>query len=182
MSFKARLFIPFVLFVLLALFLWKGLDRNPHAVPSPFINRSLPDFRMASLSDPNEFVNNKVFKGHVSLLNVFASWCSTCRAEHPMMMDIARSHLVMLYGLNYKDKRETAKKFIDKYGDPYVSIIYDPRGLLGVDLGVYGTPEVFVIDRQGVIRYKYVGAITPEVWRNTLRPEILLLKKQKVQT
>jgi len=152
--------IPLILFSVIAMFLAKGLKQNPHKVPSPFIGKQFPIFSAASLEAPEHRLTNKLFQGHVSLLNVFASWCLYCRSEHPVLMDIKDNHQLIIYGLDYKDKRIAAIAWLKNYGDPYTKVIFDPQGKLAVNLGVYGTPETFIIDEDGVIRYKYVGPIS----------------------
>ena len=141
---SSRLLLPLLVFVILVVFLWRGLYRDPHTIPSPLINKSLPSFNL--LQD---------FKGHVTLLNVFASWCLSCHTEHPILMDIAHSGEVVVYGLDYKDSHLAEENWLKKYGNPYQKIVDDPDGTLAINLGVYGTPETFIIDRAGIIRDKY---------------------------
>ena len=130
------------------------------------------------LLQPDQQLSEKIFLGKVSLLHVWATWCATCRAEHLVLMDLARSKKVVFYGLNYKDNPEAAKNWLKQYGNPYKAIISDPQGRLGIDLGVYGTPETFLIDSQGVIRYKYIGAITQHIWEHDIMPEIQRYQSQ----
>ncbi len=172
-----RVALPLLIFIIIVVFLWRGLSRNPHRVPSPFINRALPKFNAETLKHPNKVITNQDLKGHVSLLNVFATWCLSCRAEHPVLMEIHNSHLVKIYGLNYKDQRQLAESWLIKFGNPYSEVIYDPKGTVGINLGVYGTPETFIIDAKGIIRYKYIGPISPEEWRDTIKPEVEKLKR-----
>ena len=175
---KLKFLIPLFIFFALVVFLWKGLGEDPHIIPSALIGKPIPQFVYPSLFDQQKPLTNELFLGHVSLLNVWASWCYTCRAEHGVMMHIAASHDVALYGLNYKDKREVAEKWLKQAGDPFQKIIYDPDGKLGINLGVYGTPETFLIDKHGIIRDKLIGPVSPELWENKLLPEIEKLKKQ----
>lgn len=170
--------LPLVLFSMLAFFLVKGLKRNPHHVPSAFIGKPVPQFSKNALQVSNHPITNKIFQGHVSLLNVFASWCVYCRAEDPVLMDLKRAHQVFVYGLDYKDKRLSAMQWLENYGDPYDKIIFDPKGALAFNLGVYGTPETFIVDKHGVIRYKYVGPITSKKWKTTLQPIIAELNHE----
>ncbi len=167
-----RLFVPLLIFIITGMFLWQGLKQNPHLVPSPLIDKPFPVFRMPSLNASEPMVSNKNFKGHVTLLNVFATWCLSCRIEHPILMDIAEREGVTLVGLDYKDKREAALSWLKKYGNPYSAIIDDPQGELAINLGVYGTPESFVIDENGIIRYKYTGPIDARVWDEVLEPVV----------
>jgi len=176
---QIKLIIFAILFIGLAIILWKGLSRNPHRIPSPFINKAVPIFTGSTLESDNKLVSNKLFRGHVSLLNVFATWCVSCRAEHPILMDIHDWHRVNIYGLNYRDNRAKAKAWLAKYGNPYTKIIFDPQGSIGINFGVYGTPETFLIDRHGIIRYKDIGPISPTEWQETLKPEIIRLEKER---
>ena len=172
-----KLGLPIAIFLVIVFFLWRGLSLHPHRIPSPYINKPAPHFSAHLLEQPEKVVTNATFKGHVSLLNVFASWCVSCRAEHPVLMDIHDSHLVNIYGLNFRDKRKSAIAWLKKFGDPYTEVLFDPTGKIGINFGVYGTPETFVIDQHGVVRYKYIGPISPTEWHDTLRPEILKLER-----
>lgn len=171
-----RTSVPLIIFIIIAVFLQRGLYRDPHRIPSPLIGKPVPEFRAATLKNPNEQITNKILKGQVSLLNVFATWCISCRAEHPILIDIRHSHQVVIYGLNYKDNRQAALKWLQQYGNPYNKIIYDPAGQIGINFGVYGTPETFIIDKKGIIRYKYIGPIAPTEWHDELLPEISRLE------
>jgi len=169
-------FIPLLVFLGITLFLWRGLSHDPSEIPSPFINKPLPKFHAQTLFQSNNALSNQQFLGHISLLNVWATWCISCRAEHPILMEIAQSKEVALYGLDYKDDRKMAKQWLAKYGNPYQIIAFDPTGQLGIDLGVYGTPETFIIDQKGFVRFKYVGPISPTVWQDELLPKIKQLQ------
>lgn len=162
--------IPLLVFAGIAVFLLKGLNRNPHSVPSTLIGKPVPALQGV---DPN------IFKGHVTVLNVFASWCAYCRAEHPILMDMARDKNIRLVGLNYKNKETNAKAFLKKYGNPYEKVIEDPKGRLAMDLGVYGAPETFVIDKKGVVRYKHVGPVSANDWKDKLAPVLKQLDGEK---
>ncbi len=167
-----KLSAPLIVFMIIAIFLWRGLHINPHKIPSPLLGKSLPAFRAENLLEPEASVTDANLKGQVTLLNVFATWCATCQAEHPILMDIAREHGVRLVGLDYKDSRTKAMAWLKSYGNPYSMVISDPLGKLGISLGVYGTPETFVIDKNGIIRYKYIGGLSPNVWHDTLKPQV----------
>jgi len=167
-----RYLIPLVLFVVIMGFLWKGLQKDPHQLPSALLDKPVPEFNYPSLLHTGQTVTEKQFSGHVSLLNVWATWCITCHAEHSVLMDIANSKAVIIYGLNYKDDPIAAKQWLEKYGNPYQEVISDNKGTLAIDFGVYGSPETFIIDRHGIIRYKYIGAVSPNVWRDKLLPEV----------
>lgn len=174
-----RYLVPLVGFLVLVGLLAVGLGRDPHLVPSPLIGRPAPDFVLPELRDTERTLTREDLLGQVALLNVWATWCVSCRAEHAVLMAIARQGDLPIYGLNYKDERNAAVRWLDELGDPYVVNLYDPKGRLGLDLGVYGTPESFVLDRTGVIAHKHVGPITPAVWQAEIRPLIEKLKKGK---
>ena len=166
----ARYLIPLVLFVILVIFLAIGLGRDPHEVPSPLIGKAAPTFQLPQLKDPSKSFSAQEMRGKVWLLNVWASWCVSCREEHPLLLDYARSAAVPIYGLNYKDKREDALDWLEQLGDPYVLSAADEDGRVAIDYGVYGAPETYLIDRDGVIRFKQVGAVTPEIWERKILP------------
>ncbi len=169
-----RYLLPLAVFLVVAGFLAVGLNRDPREVPSPLVDKPAPAFKLPRLDAPEQMISTQDLRGQVWLLNVWASWCVACRQEHPLLVDLARAGTVKVYGLNYKDKREDAIGMLRKTGDPYVKSVSDTEGLVGIDYGVYGVPETFVIDKQGVIRYKQIGPITPEALRDTLLP---LIKK-----
>jgi len=162
--------IPLALFVALAIFLAIGLTRDPREVPSPFIGRAAPAFKLERLHEPQATFGPEEMRGKVWLLNVWASWCVSCRVEHPLLVDLARSKTVPIVGLDYKDKRDDGLRWLDRMGNPYALSAFDVDGRVGIDYGVYGVPETFVIDKQGVIRYKQIGPITPEALERTILP------------
>jgi cytochrome c biogenesis protein CcmG/thiol:disulfide interchange protein DsbE len=166
----SRFVIPLVLFIVLVGFLAIGLRHDPHEVPSPLIDKPAPAFHLAQLRDPSRSFSAEEMRGKVWLLNVWASWCVTCRDEHPLLLEYARSKTVPIYGLNYKDKREDALSWLGDLGDPYVLSVSDLDGRVGIDYGVYGAPETYLIDRNGVIRFKQVGPVTPDIWQKTIMP------------
>jgi cytochrome c biogenesis protein CcmG/thiol:disulfide interchange protein DsbE len=167
-----RYFIPLIIFVGLLGFFWKSLQHDPHQLPSALINKPVPEFNYPSLTHTGKNFSKEKFLGHVSLLNIWATWCISCRAEHPVLMDIARSKRVVVYGLNYKDDPLPAKQWLEKYGNPYQDVILDNKGTLAIEFGTYGTPETFVIDAKGIIRYRYIGPISPDVWKDKIAPEV----------
>lgn len=169
--------IPLVIFIVLVVFLALGLGRDPREVPSPLINRPAPDFRLVQLKDPSNSFSAEEMRGRVWLLNVWASWCIACREEHPMLLEIARSGAVPIYGLNSKDRREDAISWLNELGDPYVLSVSDLDGRVGIDYGVYGAPETFLVDRNGMIRFKHIGPITPDVWQKKFLPLLNELNK-----
>jgi len=165
-----RFLIPLVLFIALVVFLAIGLRHDPHEVPSPLINKPAPAFQLAQLREPEKRFSAEEMRGKVWLLNVWASWCITCRDEHPLLLQYARSKAVPIYGLNYKDKREDALSWLGELGDPYVLSVSDLDGRVGIDYGVYGAPETYLIDRNGVIRFKQIGPVTPDIWEQKILP------------
>ncbi|MDQ2976430.1 MAG: DsbE family thiol:disulfide interchange protein [Acidobacteriota bacterium] len=172
-----RYAIPLVLFLGLVAFLAIGLSHDPHEVPSPLINKTAPVFQLAQLKDPTKTFSAQDMRGKVWLLNVWASWCISCREEHPLLLEYARSGAIPIYGFNYKDKREDALAWLGELGDPYVLSVSDLDGRIGIDYGVYGAPETYLIDRDGIIRFKQVGAVTPDIWQNKILPLAKELKK-----
>lgn len=165
-----RYLIPFGVFVALALLLAVGLTLDPRRVPSPLIDQSAPTFSLPQLHEPQKQLGSEQLLGQVSVLNVWASWCVACRDEHPLLVALAGADEIPLYGLNYKDRREDALRWLDYYGNPYRISAADEDGKVGIDFGVYGVPETFVIDQQGVIRYKHIGPITKKAWQETIQP------------
>lgn len=161
---------PLVLFVLLAVLLAVGLRLKPREVPSPLVGKPAPAFKLAQLHEPEQLLTPEQMRGKVWLLNVWASWCGACREEHPVLVGFARDAAVPLIGLNYKDQRPDALGWLEQHGNPYVASLVDRDGRTGLDYGVYGVPETFVIDRQGVIRYKQIGPVTDEVLRTRILP------------
>jgi cytochrome c biogenesis protein CcmG/thiol:disulfide interchange protein DsbE len=174
-----RYAIPLIIFLVIAVFLGSRLrgDYDPHMVPSPLIDKAAPAFQLPQLRDPNRNFSAQEMRGKVWLLNVWASWCITCRDEHPLLIEYARSGAVPIYGLNYKDKREDALAWLSDLGDPYVLSAADIDGRVGIDYGVYGAPETYLIDRNGVIRFKQVGPVTPDVWEKKILPMVKDLNK-----
>lgn len=172
-----RFILPLAIFVVLAGFLFVGLGLNPREVPSPLIGKPAPSFQLAQLARSDQSFTPAQMRGEVWLLNVWASWCVACRIEHPLLVDLAKRDVVPIVGLNYKDKRNDALGWLAKFGDPYKLSIVDGDGRVGLDYGVYGVPETFVIDKQGVIRYKQIGPITEEVWRDKMLPLVQQLRK-----
>lgn len=165
-----RHLIPLLVFVVIVGFLWAGLSLNPREVPSPLIDKPAPQFSLPQLRDPGNVIKTADLRGQVWLLNVFASWCTPCLQEHPYLLDLEKSGLVPVYGLNYKDRQEAALNWLNKHGDPYTGIVVDAEGRTGIEWGVYGVPETFVIDKQGVIRFKHIGPLTPEVIEEDILP------------
>jgi cytochrome c biogenesis protein CcmG/thiol:disulfide interchange protein DsbE len=172
-----RFAIPLVLFILLVAFLAIGLRHDPHELPSPLINKAAPAFQLSQLKDSSKTFSAADMRGKVWLLNVWASWCVTCRDEHPLLIQYARSGALPIYGLNYKDNREDALSWLGELGDPYVLSVSDRDGRVGIDYGVYGAPETYLIDRDGIIRFKQVGPVTPDIWQEKILPLAQQLNK-----
>ena len=171
-----RFLIPLGIFIVLLLFLAVGLRLDPRMVPSPLIDKPAPAFTLPRLDDPQQRVSEKDLLGKVWLLNVWASWCVSCREEHPVLVELSKRNLVPIYGLNYKDERKDALAWLGQFGNPYTISIMDADGRIGIDYGVYGVPETYVIDKQGVIRYKQIGPVTPEVLDAKILPLVRKLQ------
>jgi cytochrome c biogenesis protein CcmG/thiol:disulfide interchange protein DsbE len=169
-----KYFLPLAVLAVVVGFLGVGLKLDPREVPSPLIGKAAPPFSLPVLHEPAKTVSNTDFKGQVWLLNVWASWCVSCREEHPVLVELSKQKIVPIIGLNYKDQSDDARAWLKKFGDPYVMSLVDAKGKIGIDYGVYGVPETYVIDRDGVIRYKKIGPVTPD----TVREKILPLVKQ----
>lgn len=168
---KRRWFlIPLALFLALAGLLMAGLQRDPREVPSPLIGQPAPAFDLALLHTPDRRIRREDLLGQVWMLNVWASWCAACREEHPLLMALAARGLLPIYGLDYKDGRSEALQNLLRFGDPYRASLFDPEGRVGIEWGVYGVPETFIIDRAGVVRFKHIGPLTPDVVRKQIEP------------
>jgi cytochrome c biogenesis protein CcmG/thiol:disulfide interchange protein DsbE len=172
-----RLLIPLAVFVVILGFLFVGLGLNPREVPSPLVGKPAPAIQLAQLHSPEKPFSQKDMLGQVWLLNVWASWCVSCREEHPHLVALAKSKTVPVVGLNYKDKPDEAKAWLKQFGDPYLLSATDLDGRVGIDYGVYGVPETFLIDKQGVIRYKQIGPVTPESLEKKILPLVRELQK-----
>jgi cytochrome c biogenesis protein CcmG/thiol:disulfide interchange protein DsbE len=172
-----RFLLPLGFFVVLVGFLWVGLSRDPHEVPSPLVDKPAPAFRLAQLDDPGKQLSPADLKGQVWLLNVWASWCVSCRVEHPLLVQLAKANIVPVIGLNYKDTIPLGRAWLADNGDPYKASVVDADGRVGIDWGVYGVPETFVVDKNGVIRYKQIGPITQESLKDKILPLVRELQK-----
>lgn len=167
-----RFLLPLAIFLVLIVFLAIGLRLNPREVPSPLIDKPAPAFSVPTLDGGGKTLARDDLRGKVWLLNVWASWCVSCREEHPVLVELAKRNVVPIYGLNYKDARPDALRWLSEWGNPYAVSAFDPEGRVGIDFGVYGVPETFVIDKAGVIRQKHIGPLTPAVLENKLIPLI----------
>jgi len=175
-----RYLTPLAVFGVLVVFLCIGLYRDPHEVPSPLINKAAPTFRLPQLKEQSKTFSADEMRGKVWLLNVWASWCVSCREEHPLLIEYAKAGAVPIYGLNWKDKREDALAWLDELGDPYVLSAADLDGRVAIDYGVYGAPETYVIDQSGTIRFKQIGAVTEDVWLQKILPLVQELNRQGI--
>ncbi|WP_404361852.1 DsbE family thiol:disulfide interchange protein [Marinobacter sp.] len=164
------LFVPLALAVALGWVLFAGIGKDTSYLESALIGKPVPEFQLAQLENPEATLGNEVFMGQVSLLNVWGTWCPACRDEHPDLIWLAREKGMPIIGLNYKDNRSAALEWLENLGDPYQINLFDPQGKLGFDLGVYGAPETYVIDSEGVVRYRHVGVVNEKVWEQTLEP------------
>ncbi|MDZ7754289.1 MAG: DsbE family thiol:disulfide interchange protein [Gammaproteobacteria bacterium] len=173
-----RLLIPFGIFIVLIVFLGIGLGLNPREVPSPLINKAAPAFELPTLADAERSIGLEDLKADgVVLFNVWASWCVACRHEHPLLVSLARQNVIPIYGLNYKDERPAALQWLRQLGNPYKASVYDEDGRVGIDWGVYGVPETFVVDGDGIIRHKHTGPLTVEAWETEVLPRIRRLQE-----
>ena len=172
-----KLLIPLAVFIVLAGFLFAGLWRDPREVPSPLIDKPAPAFALAQLHTPQQVLGTADMKGKVWLFNVWASWCVSCREEHPLLVALAREKIVPIIGLDYKDEPSAGKRWLADNGDPYDMSVMDRDGRVGIDYGVYGVPETFLIDKAGTIRYKQIGPITKEALEKKILPMIRELQK-----
>lgn len=172
MNRRLKFVLPVILFAGLVAVFFKGLYQDPTLVPSPFIGKAAPDFDLPQLEDPEQRVTLADWRGQISLVNVWASWCPGCAREHNMLMAIAREGRVPIYGLNWKDERTAALLWLQQRGDPYAANAWDYDNVAGLDWGVYGAPETFLLDKDGIIHYKLVGPMTAEIWAQEFLPRI----------
>jgi cytochrome c biogenesis protein CcmG/thiol:disulfide interchange protein DsbE len=166
---RLKLFVPLFIFIILAVFLFNGLERDPNAMPSALINRPMPEFLLPVLGREIQQVDQQIFQGRPALLNVWATWCISCRVEHPYLNKLSAQG-IRIIGLNYKDDIADANQWLSEKGDPYALSIVDGDGRMGLDLGVFGAPETYVVDSTGTIRYKHVGVVDDRVWQKYLLP------------
>jgi cytochrome c biogenesis protein CcmG/thiol:disulfide interchange protein DsbE len=174
-----RYAIPLIIFLVIAAFLASRLrgGYDPHIIPSVLIGKAAPDFQLPELRDSTKTFSPKQMRGKVWLLNVWGSWCFACREEHPFLIQLSNAGAVPVYGLDWRDKREDALATLDELGDPYALTVSDADGHVAVDYGVTGAPETYLIDKNGVIRYKEVGQLTPEIWQKRILPLVEELNK-----
>ena len=177
---RALMALPLVVFLLMLVFLFKGLYLDNEDLPSVLIDKDFPAFELQSVTDGETVITQADLQGKPSLVNVWATWCVACRVEHPVLNKLAEQGVV-IHGVNYKDDNQSARNWLRDLHNPYQLNISDPQGRLGLDLGVYGAPETFLVDAQGVIRYKFVGVIDERVWQNELAPRYQALLEEAGQ-
>lgn len=151
-----------------------GLQKDPRSLTSKLIDKPFPDFQLTNLYDETQSINEDIVQGQVSLVNVFGSWCVACSAEHPLLIELAKT--INVIGIDWRDEREKGKAWLEKRGNPYSKVIFDDESLLAIQLGITGAPETYITDKMGKIRYKHVGIITPEIWAQTLHPIVKRLE------
>lgn len=159
-------FIPLVVFVVFLIFLYNGLGKDTKKIPSPFIDKKFPNIVMVDYKNGKTSLIRTNFKDGWTLVNFWASWCTTCRVEHHMLMKISKGNKVKMLGVNYKDTKEDSSKFLSSYGNPFDIIAFDKKGSIGLNLGIYAMPESFLVDNRGIIRHKYLGEMTEEIWED----------------
>ncbi|HZD53491.1 MAG TPA: DsbE family thiol:disulfide interchange protein [Woeseiaceae bacterium] len=169
---KIRFLLPVVVFAVLVPFLIFGLSRNPSELPSPYIGKPAPTFSLPDLEDPERSVSSTDFAGHYTLVNVWATWCVECRAEHEFLLALSRRQSIPIYGLNWRDEREAARRWLRELGNPYEATAFDGDGRVGIDWGVYGAPETFLIGPDGRVLHKFVSPLTETVWQREFVPLI----------
>ena len=168
----ARYVVLIVAFVALVAVFYVGLQRDPSALPSPYIGKTAPTFDLPSLTQPDARVSSETLAGQVALINVWATWCVGCREEHDFLMQLAREGEVPIYGINWRDSRDDALRWLSQYGDPYVDSGFDGDGRVGIDWGVYGAPETFLLDASGIVLYKHLGPLSDTIWQREFAPRI----------
>lgn len=165
-----RAMISLIVLLTLVYFLWQGLENDPYRLPSPLINKPFPEFAALDLQKNHSILRKKIFLNQWTLLMVWSSWCLTCVQEQSLLLNLKKKNAISIYGLNYRDERKQAKQWLKHYGNPFQKIIFDPEGTLAIDLGAYGVPESYLIDPNGIIRYKHIGPLNGAIWIEKLQP------------
>ena len=173
-----RALAPLAIFLLIGIAFAVGLTKDPNVLTSELIDKAVPAFALTDLLDETKILTEDITKGQVSLLNVFGSWCVACRAEHPVLMKLSARKQINIIGIDWRDERAKGQAWLAKHGNPYSAVIFDDESVLAIKLGITGAPETFVTDKNGQIRYKHTGVITPDVWTQTLRPIALQLEAE----
>ncbi len=172
-------FIPVGIFALVILFLGIGLTKDPHKLPSTMIDRPMPDFQLDAIAPGIPVLTNQDLKQNISLVNIFGSWCASCLTEHPTLMRLQRENVIDIYGVDWRDTPEKGRAWLEQHGNPYTKVGVDADSKLAIDLGVTGAPETFVVDADGRIRYKHIGPITEDVWRDVFVPLLSNLEAEE---
>ena len=176
---RMAFFIPFILIMFLSVVLWRALSLNPQQLESVLEGRPIPRFQLSSLYEPDLLLAKKDLTGQVMLLNIWATWCPACKQEHPYLMKLAQKKMVPIVGINYRDTdRQKSIEELKLLGNPFKKVIYDPEGQLGLDLGVYGAPETYVVDHLGIIRMRHAGVLNDRVWHDKIQPLVQQLQQQ----
>lgn len=173
-----RALAPLGIFLLIGIAFAIGLTKDPRKLGSQLIDKAVPEFALSDLHDADKILTHDIMKGQVSLVNIFGSWCIACTAEHPLLMELSEQKYINIIGINWRDERAKGQAWLSKHGDPYSTVIFDAESTLAIKLGITGAPETFITDKQGQIRYKHVGIITPEIWTDILRPIVQDLEAQ----
>ena len=174
-------FLPLILFIALGVVLYRGLFLQPQLLPSALVGKPMPAFSLPQLKDESVILTEQSLDDGIKLVNVWATWCPSCRHEHPYLLDLAKSDRFTIYGLNYKDERDLAKKWLVELGDPYRFSMFDEQGKLGLDLGVYAAPETFVVDHHNIIRKRFAGPIVGQVWEKEFEPLIKQIEQERAR-
>jgi len=172
-------FIPLILFVVLGVVLYRGLSLNPTELPSAMVGKAFPEFSLYSVKDANTLKTNADFKPGIKLVNVWGTWCPSCRVEHDFLLELSRSNRFSIYGLNYDDERDLAQQWLAGLGDPYVFSMFDESGKMSINLGVYAAPETFVIDHHNIIRKRFAGPLNIDIWRNEFEPLLMQIESEQ---
>lgn len=172
-------FIPLILFVVLGVVLYRGLSLNPTELPSALVNQQFPEFSLYSVNDEKTLKTNADFKAGIKLVNVWGTWCPSCRAEHEYLLKLSKTNRFTIYGLNYDDERAAAQKWLAALGNPYQFSLFDELGKLSINLGVYAAPETFVIDHNNIIRKRFAGPLNANIWRHEFEPLIMQIESEQ---
>jgi len=172
-----RYLVPGAVFLVLVGFFVVGLYRDPTAIPSPLIGKPAPAFSLPAVEDMQQTVSLEQFKGQVWVLNVWGTWCPGCREEHGLLLELANENVVPIVGLNWKDDLVLARQWLDQLGDPYVATAFDAEGRVGIDWGVYGAPETFLVDAEGQVIFKHIAPLTRAIWEREFLPRIQTARK-----
>jgi len=170
--------IPLLLFSVMGIFLAIGLTKDPSKLPSQLINEPFPEFSLPDLFDPDVQIDQTYLKGQVTLVNVFGSWCVACDLEHPTLRKLEATGEITMLGINWRDTTEKGRRWLERGGNPYDRVVFDADSILAISLGVTGAPESFLVDKNGQIRYKYVGPISDKIWRDEIKPVALILEQE----